>query len=74
LEQERNATKIKNPHKFDSKTSNDNAYKGTSQKPIVLERRKHDDEKKPIIGFSSYQKAFPNWQNGSGDVFYEKQP
>ena len=39
-----------------------------------MERRKHDGEKKPIIGASAYAKAFPNWQNGPGDVFYEKQP
>lgn len=35
---------------------------------------KYNDEKKPIIGSSNYQKSFPNWKNGEGDIFHEKEP
>lgn len=28
------------------------------------ELRKYDNEHKPILGVSAYQKAYPNWQNG----------
>ena len=59
---------------MDAVTSNETHYKGTTQEPIKLERRKHQKEAKPIIGQSAYAKAFPNWKNGAGDVFYEKEP
>ncbi len=28
----------------------------------------------PIANTSSYQAEFPNWQNGKGDIYHEKQP
>ena len=33
-----------------------------------------DNEKKPILGHSSYAKAFPNWRNGHNDIYHEKHP
>jgi len=66
--------KIINPHRMESSTQNQKTYQGHKVKPIMKEIKKYDDEKKPILGASSYQKNFPNWQNGKNDIFHEKSP
>ena len=67
-------SKIINPHKMDLNTTSHNTYKNFKVKPSNKEAKKYDDDKKPIIGFSSYQKSFPNWKNGQNDIFHEKHP
>lgn len=57
-------SKIINPHKMDLGTTAQNTYKSFEVSPKKKEFKKADNEKKPIVGASSYQKNFPNWKNG----------
>ena len=66
--------KIINPHKMEIKTMNQTAFTGEQVDKKKKEVRKYIDERKPILGHSSYAKNFPNWQNGNKDVFHEKEP
>ena len=56
------------------KTTSGNTFKNFKVGPRTKELKKVNDEKKPIVGFSSYQKSFPNWKNGQNDIFHEKHP
>ena len=57
-------SKIINPHQMDMKTTSGNTFKNFKVGPRTKELKKVNDDKKPIVGFSSYQKNFPNWKNG----------
>lgn len=57
-------TKIINPHRMDLNTTSGKTYKNFKVDPKVREMRKLDDDRKPIVAFSSYQKSFPDWKNG----------
>jgi len=46
------------------KTTAAQNFKNFKVGPKVKEIKKVNDEKKPIVGFSNYQKSFPNWKNG----------
>jgi len=59
---------------MDLGTTSGKAYKNFKVGPHVKEKRVHNDEQKPIVAFSSYQKSFPNWKNGQNDIFHEKHP
>lgn len=47
-------SKIINPHQMDMKTTSANTFKDFKVGPRNKEIRKLNDEKKPIVGFSSY--------------------
>jgi hypothetical protein len=49
---------------MDMKTTSGNTFKNFKVGPRTKELKKVNDDKKPIVGFSSYQKNFPNWKNG----------
>lgn len=66
--------KIINPHRMDMNTTANTHFKKHNVKPVKRAIRMHVDEQKPILGQSLYQKSFPNWQNGHGDVYHEKHP
>lgn len=57
-------TKIINPHRMDLNTTSGKTYKNFKVGPHQKEIKKLDDDKKPIVAFSSYQKSFPDWRNG----------
>lgn len=57
-------SKIINPHQMDMKTTSGNTFKNFKVGPRAKEVKRVNDDKKPIVGFSSYQKSFPNWKNG----------
>ena len=59
---------------MDMKTTSATNFKDFKDGPKIKETKKLNDDKKPIVGFSSYQKSFPNWKNGQNDVFHEKHP
>ena len=59
---------------MDLGTTSGNTYKNFEVSPKKKEFKKADNEKRPILGASSYQKSFPNWRNGSNDIFHEKHP
>ena len=59
---------------MDVGTTHSNTYKNFKVIPKKNQRKGYDDEGKPILAQSSYMKNFPNWQNGQGDIFHEKQP
>lgn len=59
---------------MDCFTQHAQTYKGHRAPPPKKEKQKIDDQKKPILGLSSYAKSFPNWKNGKGDIFHERQP
>ena len=67
-------SKIINPHKMDTGTTSGSVFKTFDVEPKKKKIRRPDGEAKPIMGQSSYQKAFPNWRNGQNDVFHEKHP
>ena len=66
--------KIINPHRMDLGTTSSTAYKNFKVIPKKKTLKRHEDEGKPILAQSSYMKSFPNWRNGEGDIFHEKQP
>ena len=66
--------KIINPHKMDMGTTSGSTYKNFKVIPKKKQLRKFEDEGKPIVAQSTYMKNFPNWKNGQGDIFHEKQP
>jgi len=49
---------------MDMKTTKAENFKDFKVGPRTKELKKVNDEKKPIVGFSSYAKSFPNWKNG----------
>ena len=57
-------SKIINPHQMSMKTTSGDTFKNFKVGPRTKELKKVNDDKKPIVGFSSYQKNFPNWKNG----------
>ena len=59
---------------MEHETQNKVTYQGHKVKPSLKKYAKFNDEKKPIIGTSNYQKSYPNWRNGQGDIFHEKEP
>ena len=59
---------------MDLGTTSGKTYKNFKVGPHQKEIKKLDDEKKPIVAFSSYQKSFPDWRNGQNDIFHEKHP
>ena len=59
---------------MDSATQNKVVYRGQTVKAPRREKARADDSDKPMVGLSSYAKNFPNWKNGKGDIFHEKQP
>jgi hypothetical protein len=59
---------------MESNTQNQITYTGHKVSPQKKEKKSYKDEGKPILGTSSYMKNFPNWKNGQGDIFHEKQP
>ena len=67
-------TKIINPHKMDLATTSKSDFKGHRGERARARRQPPTKEDKPISGLSSYQAAFPNWENGKKDVFHERHP
>lgn len=67
-------SKIINPHKVESNTTNKSNFKDFKTEPKKKKIRVAENENKPILGHSSYAKAFPNWRNGQNDIFHEKAP
>ena len=67
-------SKIINPHKMDLQTTTGKTFTKFKVIPKQKEAKRHIDEGKPILAYSSYTKAFPNWQNGQNDIFHEKEP
>ena len=49
---------------MDLGTTSNNTYKNFKVEPKERLIKRADNERKPIIGQSSYQKNFPNWKNG----------
>lgn len=49
-------------------------YRGDKGEKATLRKQETLKEDKPIVTQSSYQKNFPNWENGKADVFHEKHP
>lgn len=66
--------KIINPHRMDLHTTTAETFKGRKGLPAEQRERRVMEEKKPIVGMSSYSAAFPNWQNGKTEPFIEKAP
>jgi len=66
--------KIINPHRMEKDTTHGETYKGRKGPPAQQAERRVIEEKKPIVGMSSYSAAFPNWQNGRTEPFIEKAP
>ena len=67
-------SKIINPHMMETNTTNKTTFKNFKCDPKKKKLRLHENENKPILGHSSYAKAFPNWRNGHNDIFHEKSP
>jgi len=67
-------SKIINPHMMETNTTNKTNFKDFKCEPKKKKIRLADNEHKPILGQSSYAKAFPNWRNGQNDIFHEKHP
>ena len=67
-------SKIINPHRMDQMTTAKTTFKEFKVEPKRKEYKKHEDDSKPILGQSSYQKSFPNWKNGQNDIYHEKHP
>lgn len=68
-------TKIINPHKVESVTTNREVYKGKFGPRAQGKAQAFEPEDAPIQTTSHYQQIFPNWKNGDGkDIFHEKHP
>jgi hypothetical protein len=66
--------KIINPHKMELQTTAKEVFRGEKGEKALQRKQETLKEDKPIVGQSSYQKNFPNWENGKADVFHERHP
>ena len=66
--------KIINPHKMDMATTQKTSFKGYSVQPSEKKLRSAPKNDAPMQQSSSYQAGFPNWKNGSNDIYHEKHP
>ena len=67
-------TKIINPHPVESKTTNANTFTGKFGPPASAQRRPDQKQDGPMQLNTDYKLKFPNWKNGKGDFFVERQP
>jgi hypothetical protein len=59
---------------MDCQTTAKGTFTAKKGQPNVKVERTTVDEHKPIAAMSSYQAAYPNWQNGRNDHYVEKSP
>ncbi len=67
-------TKIINPHRMELITTAKTVHDGSKGERAQPRKKEELKMAKPIQESSCYAAAFPNWENGKGDIFHEKHP